>query len=102
MIALAVLALAALQAPADPEQEILVVARQLPSVSVWMSRNSAGKYVCGMNQSSGSRRMDDRLCRAAALCLKQRQDTPVLMRACIDARKPELLDQFRRSLRSRA
>jgi hypothetical protein len=99
---MALAALMLLQTPAATEEEILVVARQLPSTSVWLSRNQAGKLVCGMNQSSGSRRMDERLCKAAAHCLKHGNAQPPQMRACIDARKPQLLDALRRELRKAA
>ncbi len=88
-------------APAlDAEQEILVIAQRLPGISVWLSRNPQGKFVCGMNASSGSARMDEQLCKAAALCLKRGAQAPEQVGACINARKPQLMAEFKKSARA--
>ncbi len=67
---------------------------------MWVAPNAQGKLACGMNQSSGSAKMDAKLCETAARCVKQGAVGNDAVKACIDKRKPDLLNEFATALRT--
>jgi hypothetical protein len=94
MIVPVMAALAMMAQTAAPEDEITVFARRLESVSVRLAPDANGKLACGMNQSSGDAKIDAKLCRAAARCVKQGAAGNDAMKNCIDKTKPGLLRDF--------
>lgn len=99
MIALFALAVAAQVAPAPAnESDIVVIAKRLQSVSVNVGRDPRGRFSCGLSQSTGSAKLDEQLCKAATACVRKGAVESAAVSACIDARKPALLDDLRRSL----
>lgn len=93
---LTILALMLQTVPVTAEEtDIVVIGHRLRQVSVIVGRDARGKFTCSLNRSSGRARLDAQLCRAAAQCVRQKARD---VGACVDARKPELLDDVRRSL----
>ncbi|MCP4027571.1 MAG: hypothetical protein GY736_14870 [Sphingomonas sp.] len=98
MIALA-LALAVQGTPLPAEEpDIVVIGRRLAALSVRVGRDPQGRFTCGLSQSTGNARLDEQLCRTAAKCVKTGAIDQVAAAACIDRRKPALLEGVRRSL----
>lgn len=100
MIGLALLALAAAVAPSG-DDEIVVMGRTLEGLAVILARDPAGKLSCNLSASSGDRGVDAGLCKTAARCFKQGAIENAAMRACIDARKPAILNEFAARVRAR-
>jgi len=94
MIALMLL-LAVQAAPAD--DEIVVLGRRLAATQVIVGRDAQGKFTCGLSQSSGNGKLDAALCKAAATCVRKGAGDQAGVTACIEARKPALLDAIRRA-----
>jgi hypothetical protein len=84
-------------APTDAD-EIVVLARRLEAVEVIVGRDPNGRFTCGMKGTSGNPRLDSRLCKTVASCVRKRGSDPVAVQACITSSKPRLLAQFRAGL----
>lgn len=94
-----VLALALQATPVGiQEPDIEVIGRRLASVSVIVGRDPRGHFTCGLSQSSGNAHLDEQLCRVAAKCVKSGATDHGAVSACIDRRKPALLEDVRRAL----
>jgi len=102
VIALALLALAQAAAPAAAEEEITVMGRRMAALSVILGRDAKGKLACNLSESSGDGAIDAELCKTAASCFKQGAVVAEPMHACIEARKPAILEQFAARVRARA
>lgn len=100
MIALAALALLHVAAPAGADQEITVMGQRMAALSVILGRDARGKLACNLSASSGDARVDAQLCKTAARCFKQGSSQPAAMRACIDMRKPAILEDFAARVRA--
>lgn len=100
MIAALFLLFVAQDVPESPENEIVVVGKRLEGISVRVSRGADGKFGCGLSESSGSKSVDTQLCKAAAKCARQGALDQDAMRGCIEARKPEILNDFARRVRA--
>ncbi|WP_066812635.1 hypothetical protein [Sphingomonas asaccharolytica] len=83
--------------PAD-QPDIVVVAERLKQVTVTVGRDPRGRSTCALSRSTGSASLDGQLCKTAAKCVKSGAVAPAAIAGCIDARKPALLDDLRRSL----
>ncbi len=94
MIALAALLLVGQIAP-EPELDIVVVAQRLAGLQVNIGKDAKGRFTCGLTQSSGSLRLDARLCKASAKCAKKHGSDAEAVKACVTADKPKLLAQLR-------
>ncbi|CAN5474529.1 hypothetical protein BH10PSE12_BH10PSE12_16460 [soil metagenome] len=91
---LAVGAPAAAEAVPPAQDDIVVIARQLAAVSVWLAPDAKGQLSCGMNMSSGDVALDEKLCKAAAQCWKKGATAAPDMKNCIETRKPTLLKEL--------
>ena len=80
------------------ETDIVVIGRRLDGVSVIVGRDARGKFTCGLNQTTGSGRLDSALCRTAAACVRTKTKN---VQSCVNAKKPELLADVRQSLGQR-
>lgn len=102
MIALAALLMAGQAAP-EPEVDIVVVAQRLAAIEVAIGKDAKGRFTCGLSQSSGSPKLDARLCKASAACAKKHGSDGAAVKTCVSSGKPKLLAQLRTELaRSRA
>jgi hypothetical protein len=81
-----------------PEDEIVVIARKLGAVSVSVGKDARGKFTCQLDQSTGRASLDADLCKTAAKCVRKGAGTHDAVEACVEARKPELLEAVRQSL----
>lgn len=84
-------------APAD-QPDIVVIAERLKQVTVTVGRDPRGRSTCALSRSTGSASLDAQLCKTAAKCVTSGATAPAAIAVCIDARKPALLDDLRRSL----
>ena len=104
MIASLLLALSAAstEPPMTVEQEIVVIGKRLDSISVMVGRTPEGKLTCSVDRTSGSLRLDKRLCKTAAKCVRKNRDNPSdsAIKSCIDKKKPKLLAKLRQEMRS--
>lgn len=84
------------------EQEIVVIGKRLDSISVMVGRTPEGKLTCSVDRTSGSLRLDKRLCKTAAKCVRKNRDNPSdsAIKSCIDKKKPKLLAKLRQEMRS--
>lgn len=78
------------------EDEIVVLGRRLAALQVIVGRDARGKFTCGLSQSSGNVELDSALCKVAATCVRKGANDQGGVTACIEARKPALLDAVRR------
>ncbi len=104
MIAIAAFALLAAlpqDAPLVPmtEQEILVVGQRLNSLAVNVGRDAKGRWYCGLTESTGYPKLDDRLCRAATRCVRKGTTDVAGVNACIAKAKPGLLAELRKRIK---
>ena len=97
-LALALIATVAAQVPAD--EDILVIAKRLDSISASVTRGADGKFQCGLSRSTGLPRLDESLCRTATKCVRGGANTAEAVDACVSARKPALLDEVRAQLKA--
>lgn len=97
--ALALLAVIQAVAPAGAEDEIVVIARRFEQVAVHVGKDEAGRFTCGLSASSGSPRLDERLCKAASRCVIKGAADSDAVKICIDRKKPSLLAQSRAEYR---
>uniref|UniRef100_UPI0035CB4703 hypothetical protein n=1 Tax=uncultured Sphingomonas sp. TaxID=158754 RepID=UPI0035CB4703 len=102
MIALAFALAVQGAAPPAEEPDIVVIGRRLAALSVAVGRDARGRFTCGLSASSGNARLDEQLCRTAAQCVKTGAINHAAVSACIDGRKPALLEDVRRTLASGA
>lgn len=89
------IALLFLAAQIAPEADIVVVAQRLDALEVHVGKDVAGRYSCGLSQSSGSLKLDKRLCKASAACARKHGAQPEQVKACVTETKPRLLAQLR-------
>ncbi|HEX8055448.1 MAG TPA: hypothetical protein VF481_02200 [Novosphingobium sp.] len=90
------------QATSEPvDQEITVMGARLQALSVMLGRDARGKLACNLSASSGNAGVDEQLCKTAARCFKQGAVENAAMHACIDARKPAILEDFAARVRAR-
>lgn len=80
--------------PAD--DEIVVIARRFEQAAVIVGKDAKGRFTCNLTASSGNSRLDERLCRTAANCVKKGAADEMSVRSCIERRKPGLFAQFRK------
>lgn len=99
MIGLFALAALLQTAPADIDNEIVVVGRKLAAISVTVAKDARGRLSCSLSETSGNGRIDAQLCRTATQCVRKGTSD---VKACVDRRKPALLEDFRRSLKGSA
>lgn len=87
---------------ATVDEEIVVIGKRLQGISVLVGRTPEGKLTCSVDRTSGSTRLDKRLCKTAAKCVRDNSDNPsdARIKACIDKKKPKLLAQLRKEMRS--
>jgi hypothetical protein len=96
MLALALLVTAqAAPEPVPTDEEIVVIAQKLDSLSVRVGRDAKGRYHCDLSESSGTARLDASLCKTSATCVKNGASAQSEVTACIDRRKSTLLAEFR-------
>jgi hypothetical protein len=99
VIALLALAAAVQTAPVPDEQpDIVVIGKRLQAVQVNVGRDPRGRFTCALSQSTGSAKLDGQLCKTAATCVRKGAVEAAAVSACIDARKPALLDDLHKSL----
>ncbi len=93
---------ALIEPPSTVEQEIVVIGKRLESITVLVGQTPEGKLSCSVDRSSGSLRLDKRLCKTAAKCVRKNRENPSdkLIKSCIDKKKPKLLAQLRKEMRS--
>jgi hypothetical protein len=99
-----ILLAAALLAQVDAvpvDQEITVMGARLQALSVMLGHDARGKLACNLSESSGNAGVDEQLCKTAARCFKQGATEHAAMHACIDARKPAILEDFAARVRAR-
>ena len=96
MLTMALLVVHALASTPPQEPDIVVVGERLGRLSVNVGRDAKGRMTCGLSESSGSARLDRRLCKEASACVRSGAQERDAIAACIDARKPHLLDDLRR------
>jgi len=77
------------------ETDIVVIGHRLDRIQVAVGRDDRGKFTCELSLSSGRDRLDALLCRTAAACVRHKAAD---VQACVNARKPELLADVRKSL----
>lgn len=96
------LSMASTEPPMTVEQEIVVIGKRLDSISVMVGRTPEGKLTCSVDRTSGSLRLDKRLCKTAAKCVRKNRDNPSdsAIKSCIDKKKPKLLAKLRKEMRS--
>ena len=92
----------AVQPPMTVDQEIVVIGKRLESISVMVGRTPKGKLTCSVDRTSGSLRLDKRLCKTAAKCVRKNKADPsdAAIKSCIDRKKPKLLAKLRKEMRS--
>ncbi|QDP19431.1 hypothetical protein [Sphingomonas xanthus] len=83
------------------EPDIVVIGRRFQSVEVQLVRDRQGKLHCSLDRSSGSLKLDERLCRASAKCVKQVGSDDAAVKQCITTQKPRLLATFKREMGGR-
>jgi hypothetical protein len=76
-------------------EEITVIARRLRSVRVGISRDAAGKYRCGLSESTGVLKLDAELCKATTKCVRKGKAAQDEVRACVDKARPTLVARIR-------
>ena len=96
------LSMASTEPPMTVEQEIVVIGKRLDSMSVMVGQTPEGKLTCSVDRTSGSLRLDKRLCKTAAKCVRKNRDNPSdqVIKSCIDKKKPKLLAKLRKEMRS--
>ncbi|GAB5487447.1 MAG: hypothetical protein Pars2KO_10170 [Parasphingorhabdus sp.] len=96
------LSAASTEPPMTVEQEIVVIGKRLESISVMVGQTPKGKLTCSVDRTSGSLRLDKRLCKTAAKCVRKNKDNPsdMAIKSCIDKKKPKLLAKLRQEMRS--
>ena len=87
-----------LPSPLAAEVDIVVVAERLAALEVNIGKDANGRFTCGLSQSSGSLRLDARLCKASAKCAKRHGSDAAAVKACVTSDKPKLLAQLRSEL----
>lgn len=97
MIAVFAFAAAIQAVPSPAEEEIVVIGQRLARLSAFV-RQDGGRLSCSLSESSGNARLDARLCRTAARCVRDGARENDAVRACIDRRRPALLADLRRFL----
>jgi hypothetical protein len=93
-----ILLFALLQIAQPVESDIVVIGQRLQSIAAIVGKDAHGRFTCSLSASSGNVRLDANLCKTASQCVAKGAATPEAVSACIDARKPALLDQLRREL----
>lgn len=96
ILAFALLAIAQTPEPVPTDEEIVVIAQKLGMIAVNVGRDAKGRYHCDLSESSGNARLDARLCKTSAACVKKGAASQAAVKACIDERKSTLLADFRR------
>lgn len=99
--ALLLAAAPAAEPPMTVDEEIVVIGQRLQGISVLVGRTPDGDLTCSVDRTSGSTRLDKRLCKTAAKCVRDNSDNPVdaVIKSCIDQKKPKLLAQLRKEMR---
>ena len=85
-------------APVSAEDQIVVMAERLRSISANVGQNQEGRWHCSLSASSGNARVDDQLCRTVTTCSRRHGSDQEAVGNCIERRRPGILDDFRRSL----
>lgn len=86
-------------APAD--DEIIVIGKRLDAIEVRVGRNAQGRYFCSLSDTSGSARLDRRLCKVSANCVRKGANDGATVKACVEQRKAGLFEAFKREWRKR-
>lgn len=100
MIMLAFVAATALTPGPLSEEEIVVIGKRLERVQVNVTRDPQGRLHCSLNGSSGNARLDERVCKASAKCVRRiggQGDAAV--HRCIVEGKASLLAKFQKEWR---
>ncbi|HZF46695.1 MAG TPA: hypothetical protein VEZ26_10180 [Sphingomonadaceae bacterium] len=97
MSALLALMFVAAPAAAVAENDIVVIAQRFSGLSASVERDGAGRYHCSLNGTSGSLKLDGQLCKAATKCVRKGAADSAGVKICIEAAKPKLLADFKRS-----
>ncbi|MCW2410699.1 MULTISPECIES: hypothetical protein [unclassified Sphingobium] len=103
LMAALVLAQSAVAAPPVPnegatDEDITVIAQRLRGVQVGVTRDAAGKYHCGLSESTGVRKLDAALCKATTQCVRKGKASQDEVRACVDKARPSLVARIREYL----
>lgn len=83
---------------APVEDEIVIIGRRLAQISAHVVRDPRGRYHCALTGETGNARLDASLCKAATKCVQKGAVGQTQVSACLEARKPGLLAELRRSL----
>ncbi|MET0137087.1 MAG: hypothetical protein ABW048_03650 [Sphingobium sp.] len=95
---LLLLMVAAPDVPTGGAADIVVLGQRLRTVATIVARDPEGRLGCTLTLSTGNDALDHDLCRTAASCARKGAETAEAVRACVDARKPELLDKVRTAI----
>jgi hypothetical protein len=78
------------------EPEIVVIGQRLQRVQVNIARDREGRLHCSLNGSSGNAKLDQRVCKASAKCVRKVGGKgQAAIHGCIVDGKAKLLAQFR-------
>lgn len=83
--------------PVPTTDEIVVIARRFDALSVGIGRDAKGRYFCNLSDTSGSRALDARLCKATAQCVRKGATGDGAVKACIAKQKRSVLADFRKA-----
>ncbi len=92
--------LAAAAPAALPDDEIVVLARRLETISAQVVRDQQGRYHCALNELSGDQKLDGQLCKTATKCVRKGKIDNDAIGACVDRAKPKLLADFKLARRA--
>ena len=76
-------------------QEITVIAQKLRQISVNITRDPAGKYQCGLSESTGLLKLDGALCEATTQCVRKGKVDQATVRGCVEKARPALTARIR-------
>ena len=86
-------------APPVADDPIVIVAQRVAALEINVIRDREGKLHCGLSASSGVARIDDKLCRGAADCVRkiEKKNLPMSMvKTCVATQKEKALAAYRR------
>jgi hypothetical protein len=89
-VILAILLAAATAVPAT-DDELVVIARKVDSITLNLGRDAEGHTTCGVSRSSGDVAIDAKLCTIAAKCIKPGPIDEAAVHACVDGKKRKLV-----------
>ena len=89
-------------APADAlsaeDRQVLELAQRLRAVDADVMLDDAGKWQCSLSGTSGTKRVDDRLCATATRCARTFKGREDKVQQCVAENRSAILEQFRHRL----